>query len=139
MADVLIVEDDRALAGIVAQGLREEGRPDPFSGDVRDFRRWVSGRVARARVIESEGRAVFVAYADVQRPEGWLVQGVYTWPQVRRRGYATTGVSYMCQEAFAAGANHVQLAVVEDNLAGRALYQRLGFSPFARLRTILFA
>ena len=121
------------------ESLREEGRPDPFSGDVRGFRRWVSGRVARARVIESEGRVVFVAYADVQRPEGWLVQGVYTWPELRGRGLATAGVSDLCREAFAAGTDHVQLAVVEDNVPGVRLYERLGFKPFARLRTILFA
>jgi ribosomal protein S18 acetylase RimI-like enzyme len=128
-----------ALVIAARESLREEGRPDPFSGDVRGFRRWVSGRVARARVIESEGRVVFVAYADVQRPEGWLVQGVYTWPELRGRGLATAGVSDLCREAFAAGADHVQLAVVEDNVPGVRLYERLGFKPLARLRTILFA
>jgi RimJ/RimL family protein N-acetyltransferase len=120
------------------ESLREEGRPDPFAGDVSGFRRWVSGRVGRAWVIESEGRIGFVAYADVQRPEGWLVQGVYTWPELRGRGLATAGVSDLCREAFAAGADHVQLAVVEGNVPGVRLYERLGFEPFARLRTILF-
>jgi len=128
-----------ALVIAARESLREEGRPDPFSGDVRGFRRWVSGRVARARVVESEGRVAFVAYADVQRPEGWLVQGVYTWPEARGRGLATSGVSELCREAFAAGADHVQLAVVEANVAGVRLYERLGFKPFGRLRTILFA
>jgi ribosomal protein S18 acetylase RimI-like enzyme len=128
-----------ALVIAARESLCEEGRPDPFSGDVRGFRRWVSGRVARARVIESEGRVVFVAYADVQRPEGWLVQGVYTWPELRGRGLATAGVSDLCREAFAAGTDHVQLAVVEDNVPGVRLYERLGFKPFTRLRTILFA
>jgi len=128
-----------ALVIAARESLREEGRPDPFSGDVSGFRRWVSGRVARARVIESEGRVVFVSYADVQRPDGWLVQGVYTWPEVRGRGLAIAGVSDLCREAFAAGADHVQLAVVEGNVPGVRLYERLGFKPFARLRTILFA
>ena len=35
------------------ESLREEDRPDPFSGDVRGFKRWVRGRVPRARVVES--------------------------------------------------------------------------------------
>jgi RimJ/RimL family protein N-acetyltransferase len=128
-----------ALVIAARESLREEGRPDPFCGDVRGFRRWVSGRVERARVIESEGRVVFVGYADVQRPEGWLVQGVYTWPEVRGRGLASAGVSDLCREAFAAGADHVQLAVVEGNVPGVRLYERLGFRPFGRLRTILFS
>jgi RimJ/RimL family protein N-acetyltransferase len=131
--------DLEALVVAARESLREEHRPDPFAGDAKGFRRWVQGRVQRARVVESGERIHFAGYADVRRPEGWLLQGIYTWPAVRRRGYATTGVSYLCREAFAVGADHVQLAVVEDNLAGRALYRRLGFSPFARLRTILFA
>ncbi len=134
-----VVEDLDALVVAARESLREEDRPDPFAGDLRSFRRWVRGRVPRARVVECEGRVVFVAYADVQRPEGWLIQGVYTWPDFRRRGFAATGVSDLCREAFAAGARHVQLAVVEGNVAGRRLYAGLGFEPFGELRTLLFA
>jgi predicted GNAT family acetyltransferase len=79
-----------------------------------------------------------VGYADVQRPEGWLLQGIYTWPEYRRRGIASFGLSEFCREAFRAGTDHVQLAVVDDNIAARRLYERLGFSSFAKLRTILF-
>jgi len=134
-----VVEDLDALVVAARESLREEDRPDPFAGDLRSFRRWVRGRVPRARVVECDGRVVFVAYADVQRPEGWLIQGVYTWPEFRRRGIAAAGVSDLCREAFAAGAGHVQLAVVEGNVAGRRLYAGLGFEPFGELRTILFA
>ncbi|MDH3519582.1 MAG: GNAT family N-acetyltransferase [Myxococcales bacterium] len=121
------------------ESLREEDRPDPFAGDARSFRRWVRGRVARARVVECEGRVAFVGYADVQRREGWLLQGIYTWPAMRRRGLGAAGTSDLCREAFAHGADHVQLAVVEGNDVARALYEGIGFKPFARLRTILFA
>ncbi len=132
-------QDLDALVVAARESLREEERPDPFAGDVRGFRRWVRGRVPRARVVEHAGRVVFVGYADVQRPEGWLIQGVYTWPEFRRRGFASAGVSDLCREAFAAGARHVQLAVVEGNAAGEGLYAGLGFEPFGELRTILFA
>ncbi len=128
--------DDLVVAAL--ESLREEGRPDPFGGDAEGFRRWVRGRVARARVVEFAGRVAMVGYADVQRQEGWLLQGIYTWPNRRRRGLASFGVSELCQEAFAAGANHVQLAVVEGNVAAQRLYEGLGFRPFAKLRTILF-
>ncbi len=134
-----IAEDLDALVVAARESLREEDRPDPFGGDLRSFRRWVRGRVSRARVVECDGRVVFVAYADVQRPEGWLIQGVYTWPEFRRRGFAAIGVSDLCREALAAGASHVQLAVVEGNAAGRGLYAGLGFEPFGELRTILFS
>jgi predicted GNAT family acetyltransferase len=128
--------DDLVVAAL--ESLREEGRPDPFVGDAEGFRCWVRGRVARARVVEFAGRVAMVGYADVQRPEGWLLQGIYTWPNCRQRGLASFGVWELCREAFAAGANHVQLAVVEGNLAAQRLYEGLGFKPFAKLRTILF-
>lgn len=129
--------DDLVVAA--RESLREEDRPDPFAGDTRGFRRWVKGRVPRARVLECAGRIVFVCYADVRRSDGWLLQGVYTWPEMRRRGYARVGISELCREAFAAGADHVQLAVVDGNEAGRRLYEGLGFKPFTRQRTILFS
>jgi ribosomal protein S18 acetylase RimI-like enzyme len=129
--------DDLVVAA--RESLHEEDRPDPFVGDPRGFRRWVRGRVGRARIVESGGRVVFVGYADVRRSEGWLIQGVYTWPEARRRGFARTGISQLCRDAFEAGADHVQLAVVEGNAPGRGLYEGLGFEPFSELRTILFS
>ena len=132
-------EDLDWLVEAARESLREESRPDPFAGDARGFRRWVRGRVARARVVEEGGRIVFAGYADVQRPEGWLLQGIYTRPEARRRGHASVGVSDLCREAFASGADHVQLAVVDGNEPGRSLYESLGFKPFGKLRTILFS
>jgi len=130
--------DLEPLLHAARESLREESRPDPFSGDLRGFRRWVKGRVPRARVVERDGRVVFVGYADVKRPEGWLLQGIYTWPEARRRGFAATGTSDLCHAAFTQRADHVQLAVVDGNDAARGLYEGLGFKPFGRLRTILF-
>jgi RimJ/RimL family protein N-acetyltransferase len=45
----------------------------------------------------------------------------------------------LCRQAFASGADHVQLAVVDGNEPGRRLYESLGFEPFGKLRTILFS
>ena len=118
--------------------LAEEERPDPFELDPEAFRRWVRGRLERAWLVEAGGRIVFVGYADVQRSEGWLLQGIYTWPEARRRGFARAGVAALCRAAFDAGADHVQLAVVAGNRAAEALYRGLGFRPFAALRTVLF-
>lgn len=126
------------LVAAARASLREEGRPDPFDGDPTGFRRWVRGRLHRARVVACKGRVLFVSYADVRRPEGWLVQGVYTFPDARRRGLAAAGMSALVAEAFHSGTDHVQLAVVGGNTAAEKLYERLGFSPFAALRTVLF-
>lgn len=134
-----VARDLPDLVQAARASLREERRPDPAVEDPQGFRRWVAARIPRARVVERDGRVVFTGYADVQRPEGWLIQGVYTAPAARRQGVAAAGVSALCREAFRAGAQHVQLAVVDGNLAGERLYAHLGFEPFARLRTVLFA
>jgi predicted GNAT family acetyltransferase len=133
-----VVADLEDLVTAARASLREEGRPDPFDGDPVGFQQWVRGRLHRARVIVSEGRVRFVGYADVRRSEGWLVQGVYTFPEVRRCGFASAGMSALVEEAFQSGADHVQLAVVGGNTAALELYERLGFEPFGELRTVLF-
>jgi GNAT superfamily N-acetyltransferase len=130
--------DLRALIHAARASLWEEQRPDPAESDPVGFARWVESRLPRARVVCADGRVVFVAYADVRRGQGWLVQGVYTWPDARRRGYARKGMAALLREAFDAGASHVQLAVVAGNDRASGLYRKLGFEPFAELRTILF-
>lgn len=131
-------EDLDDLVYAARASLWEEDRPDPAERDPSGFARWVAGRLARARVVTEAGQLVFVSYADVRRDEGWLIQGVYTWPRVRRRGFAQRGMDAVIREAFASGAAHVQLAVVEGNERATALYKHLGFVPFQRLRTVLF-
>jgi len=133
------VDDDLEELVFAARGsLREEQRYDPFEGDPTGFRRWVRSRLQRARVVEQDGRLVFVGYADVRRAEGWLIQGVFTWPDVRRQGFARVGMAGIIDEAFRLGAEHVQLSVVEDNRAGAGLYEGLGFEAFSQLRTIQY-
>ena len=130
--------DLEALVVAASASLREEGRPDPFPGDPIGFRAWVKSRLPRARVVDRDGAVVFVAYADVRRSEGWLIQGVYTMPENRRSGFAAIGMSAILDEAFSAGTDHVQLAVVDGNDAGLGLYNSLGFEATSELRTILF-
>jgi predicted GNAT family acetyltransferase len=127
-----------ALVFAARSSLLEENRPDPFHGDPEGFRHWVRGRISRARLLEVDDKPVFVGYVDVRRPEGWLIQGVYTWPDHRRRGFARAGMAGLVGEAVQAGAEHVQLAVVEGNLPAMRLYEGLGFKAFSQLRTILF-
>lgn len=133
-----VASDLDQLVFAARASLREEQRPDPAERDPVGFERWVHSRLERARVVELEGKLAFVGYADVRRAEGWLVQGVFTWPAMRRRGFAAAAMSRLVSEALESGAEHIQLAVIEGNEAALNLYNRLGFRPFARLRTVLF-
>ena len=134
--------EDRDLDRLVEMArasLREEGRPDPGELDPTGFRHWVRSRLPRARVLEVDGEVAFVGYADVARAEGWLVQGVYTMPHWRGQGVATAGMSALVDEAVEAGADHVQLTVIDGNEPALRLYARLGFRSYGRIRTILFS
>jgi ribosomal protein S18 acetylase RimI-like enzyme len=57
---------------------------------------------------------------------------------MRRRGFAAAAMSGLVDEALEAGAEHIQLAVIEGNEPALNLYRKLGFYSFARLRTVLF-
>ena len=133
------LSDLDALVEAARQSLLEERRPDPSRTDPIGFRRWVRGRLGRAVVVEHEGQLGFVGYADVKSLRGWLLQCVFTWPELRRSGLAALGVSELCRRAFATGTGHVQLAVIEGNEPAERLYESLGFRRFARLRTLLFS
>ncbi len=128
-----------ALVVAARASLLEEGRPDSYAQDPEGFRDWVAGRLPNACVVEVRGEIAFAGFADVRQPEGWLLQGVYTWPAFRRRGYARAGVSKLCRIAFSQGAQHVQLTVVNGNAAAETLYEEIGFRRFEMLRMILFA
>ena len=128
-----------ALVEAARASLLEEERPDPGASDPSGFRLWVRARLPRSIVCEADGQVRFVGYADVRCSRGWLLQGVFTWPELRGRGLGSAGVSELCRQAFQAGSDHVQLAVVEGNTAAAALYEGLGFRRFARLRTLLFS
>ena len=132
-------EDLEELIHAARASLWEEDRPDPAEADPSGFRRWVESRLSRARIVSDGGRTVFVAYADVRRTDGWLIQGVYTWPEARRKGFARRGMDAIVREAFSSGASHVQLAVVGGNERASRLYRELGFQVFAELRTVLFS
>lgn len=133
-----VEEDFEALVWASQASLREEGRPDTYDQDPLGFRNWVRERMPYARVLRVDGEVIFTAWTDVARPEGWLLQGVYTWPAYRRHGFARRGMAMLCDEAFDQGASHVQLSVVTGNSAAENLYGELGFTPTQRLHTVLF-
>lgn len=128
--------DSEALLGAGRESLVGEGRPDPLAHSAPAFRHWVAWSLPRAVVGVLRGRVVFCCYREVRSRRGWFLQGVYTEPQQRRRGIAAACIASLCTQAFASGAAHVQLSVVDGNQAGMKLYAGIGFRAFARLRVL---
>lgn len=76
--------------------------------------------------ILDAGRLVSVAGAVVRGPNAWVVSGVETLPEHRRRGYALRVTSAVTRAGLEAS-ERVGLWVRDDNPGARTLYERLGY------------
>ncbi len=64
---------------------------------------------------------------------------VFTYPQYRKKGYATKAISMLIQKAKEENLSYVELSTTES---GRPLYEKLGFevpeaSPFPQMKLVL--
>jgi GNAT superfamily N-acetyltransferase len=128
---------------------REPGAPPSF--DLRPTRRLGAGDAAALRALAlADGSTVTdsyraldpardwvvggfdgpelvaVARAEVRLPEVWHISGVYTRANRLRKGWGWAVVARLLRDAAETGAM-TGLFVREDNVAGQALYDRLGF------------
>ncbi len=112
--------------------LREEGRPDPFTGRPARLPALgrgrgppaLRGRGARAgRLRRLRGRA--------DRRGAGCCRASTPGPACGAAGSRGAGVAELCRSAFADGAEHVQLAVVDGNTAATALYESSAFRAFS--------
>jgi len=76
--------------------------------------------------VFEDGALVSVAGTLVRIPEVWIVGGVRTLPNHRRKGYAAQVTSAVMKEALDA-AGLAGLYVREDNVEAIRIYERLGF------------
>ncbi len=89
-----------------------------------------------------ENPAVFAIVSRNEAPQGfamaWAAAGdaelltVAVIPEARRRGVGASLVSAAGVSALVRGASAMHLEVAEDNLAGRALYAKLGYEEAGR-------
>lgn len=76
--------------------------------------------------VLQEGVLVAVAGCSVRTPWTWVVGGVETHPDHRRRGFARAVTSAVTREGLAA-TGRVGLWVASENEAAKTLYRGLGF------------
>lgn len=76
---------------------------------------------------------VSAATFHVRLPEIWIIGGLFTKPEYRNRGYATSITSIMVKDALKQTAL-VGLYVREDSSPAKHLYQKIGFKPHRKIK-----
>lgn len=76
---------------------------------------------------------VSAATFHVRLPEIWIIGGLYTRPEYRNLGYATSITSTMVKDALRQTAC-VGLYVREDNSPAKHVYQKIGFKPHRKIK-----
>ncbi len=97
-----------------------------------DASRIVAAQLARGRLrVWFDGSSVAMVAMSPQVAGVVRLGPVYTPPQFRRRGYASSAVAAACHEALAAGAKHCMLFTDLANPTSNKIYAEIGFRRFA--------
>jgi predicted GNAT family acetyltransferase len=102
----------------------EVGLPDPHER----MRAALPKRVLRGeyRIWDHDGRVAFAGFSDAA-PDFARIAPVYTPPECRGRGYATSLVARMSRELLARGKRRLFLTTDIANPTSNAIYARIGF------------
>jgi predicted GNAT family acetyltransferase len=102
----------------------EVGVPDP----PERVRALLPKRVLRGeyRIWDHDGRVAFAGFSDAA-PDFARIAPVYTPPECRGRGYATSLVARMSSELLARGKQRLFLTTDIANPTSNAIYARIGF------------
>ena len=88
-------------------------------------------------VLEREGELVSTSAFNTAIREAVQIGGVYTPPELRRRGYARACVAQSLLDARAEGAAASILFTGEDNLPAQRAYEALGYRQIGDYRLLL--
>jgi len=103
-------------------------------------------RARAARIIEAgwlwryrhEGKLAFMCHVGAAMPATAQLQGVWTPPEMRGRGYATRALGAICDRLLD-DVPKLSLYVNDYNAPAIALYERVGFQRVGEFQTIIFA
>ena len=108
----------------LAEAIPNEARPDePLQ--VAD--RWIEGTSRTLYLWDDHGTAVSMASASGETPNGIRIGGVYTPPERRRRGYATSLTAAVSQDQLDRGRRFCFLFTDLANPTSNHIYQEIGY------------
>lgn len=128
-----LVEASAAMA-------REESGEDPQARNPALFRERITSRVGRGRdfILRVDGALGFKCNVAALSSLGGQLEGIYTSPVERRRGYGRGGTSWVTDWVLQRGERAV-LLVNDDNQGAQALYRSLGYHAVHPSRTVFLS
>lgn len=119
----------------LAEAVPNEPRPDdPLQ--VAD--RWIEGASRTLYLWEDDGSPVSMASASGETPNGIRIGGVYTPPERRRRGYATSLTAAVSQDQLDRGRRFCFLFTDLANPTSNRIYQEIGYRAVADVDVYTF-
>jgi len=117
----------------------EELGVDPLQRDPDGFRRRTLAQISEGRswLWVEDGPILFKAEASAWTPSAVQLQQVWVDPEVRKRRYATRGLSDLCRRLLES-TPAVCLFVRPENEAAIRLYETIGMRRVGSYRSILF-
>ena len=123
MSAQMLAEDfDLPVGSLSREGIRETMRHR-----IRDGRTWV---------LEDAGEIVYKVDVGALFSGGAQIEGVFTRPERRGRGWATAGTAAVCAELLKT-ARFVTLHVDTENSPARRAYENAGFRRFSAFQLVL--
>jgi len=112
---------------------------DPRRADFAAFRDGTRRNIERgwSWIWTEEGQLRFKVNVGAITSKTAQLQGVYTPPEYRGRGYASAGLHAVCKALFAEHPT-LSLSVNDFNRTARRLYERLGFVEAGVMRTLIY-
>lgn len=123
MSEHMIMEDFRLPAGSISR----EAMRESMQQKIADGRTWI---------LSDRGEIVFKVDVAAQFAGGAQIEGVYTRPHRRGRGFARRGVATLTEELLK-NASFVTLHVDQENVPAKRAYEKAGFRRYSEFRLVL--
>jgi len=125
------------VAPVHAQMAFEESGINPLQRDPEGFRARVARRIELGRVwvLIEEGRLIFKADIQADTPEQLYLEGIYTDPNTRGKGYGVRCLSQLSRMLLEK-TRSLCVLVNEKNVSAQAFYSRSGYKKRGAYDTI---
>jgi uncharacterized protein len=131
---------DRELIADWLRRFAEEAAPNqpPMADPLATADRWIARRYRTLYLWEDDGRVVSLVGAGGETPNGIRIGPVYTPPDERRRGYASSLTAAATQDQLDAGRRFVFLFTDLSNPTSNKIYEAIGYEPIRDVDMYLF-